>query len=408
MEDLSGMSKRIRLALKLGIVLVLIGSGWGLASYFIATKPEVKRKKPQPQSVLVEAVSIEKKPARAMISGMGSVVPSQRITLRSKVTGTILSLSQNFLPGGRIPKGSEILRIDPEDYEIQVAQSESELRKAKADLEMEQGKQKVARQEFDLLKNSSPEPLNGTDLALRKPQLHQAEAQVAIAESELARARLNLQRTILSAPFNALVVDRQVNLGTHVGVQEHLATLVATDEYWIEAAVPADRLSLLEAETDMNARIFSQTGGGDWTGRVMHSLGTLKEDSRLAKVLISVQRPLESGPVPLMLGDYVRVEIKGRDLGEMFVLPRIALRRGDSVWIASDGRLEIRSVDVALKNGERVYIRDGLLEGEKLILSDIAAPVQGMAVDVDPNDPTETNASDSPDPVAESRDSEGV
>ena len=376
--------------LKLGTAVALLAAGAGLAVYFVATKPEVQKQKPRPQTVYVQAMKAQKKPASATVSGMGKVIPSQQITLRARVTGTIVGLSERFLPGGRIPKGDVILRIDPSDYRIEVAKSESELRKAVADLELEQGRQSVARQELALLREASPGDVNGTELALRKPQLHQAEAQVAIAQAQLDRAKLNLSRTVLTAPFNALVVDRQVDIGAQVGIQEPLATLAATDEYWVEVSVPADSLGLMDLDAEGGtARIQSQSGAGLWTGRVMHSLGVLDENSRLAKVLVSVRNPLDAGPMPLMLGDYVAVSIDGRDLGEMFVLPRAALRSGDALWIAQEGRLDIRPVDVALRSGETVYVRSGLQPGEMVITSDIAAPVPGMPLDVAGQEPAE-------------------
>ncbi|MFP4070774.1 MAG: efflux RND transporter periplasmic adaptor subunit [Desulfovibrionales bacterium] len=383
MNRQSDSSRFLRSIFKLGLAICILAAGTGLAYYFVATKPVVEKKMPQPQTVFVEAIQAQKGPAQAMVSGMGTVVPSQQITLRARVSGTLIALSERFVPGGRIPQGEEILRLDPSDYEIEVAKSESELQKALADLEMEQGRQAVARQELELLQESSPGDYTGTDLALRKPQLHQAEAQVAIARSELARARLNMNRTVLTAPFNALVVNRQVDFGAQVGTQDPLATLAATDEYWIEASVPVDRIGDLDLESESGSvEIFSQTGSGQWSGRIMHSLGILDENSRLAKVLISVRNPLDAGSNPLMLGDYVRVAIQGRDLGEMFVLPRKALRRGDAVWIAAEGRLEIRPVEIALRSGETVYVRSGLNPGELIILSNIAAPVPGMPLDV--------------------------
>ncbi|MFW6244017.1 MAG: efflux RND transporter periplasmic adaptor subunit [Desulfovibrionales bacterium] len=375
--------------LKLGTAVVLLAAGAGLAVYFVATKPVVQKQKPRPQTVYVQAMKAQKKPALATVSGMGKVVPSQQVVLRARVTGAIVDLSERFLPGGRIPEGDVILRIDPSDYRIEVATSESELRKAMADLELEQGRQSVARQELALLREASPDGVNGTELALRKPQLRQAEAQVAIAESQLERAKLNLSRTVLRAPFNALVVDRQVDIGAQVGIQEPLATLAATDEYWIEVSVPADRLGLMDPGVDGNtAQIHSQSGAGQWAGRVLHSLGVLDENSRLAKVLVSVRNPLDSGTMPLMLGDYVQVTIQGRNLGEVYVLPRGALRGGDAVWIATEGRLDIRPVEVALRSGETVYVSSGLQPGELVITSDIAAPVPGMPLDVSGQEPS--------------------
>jgi RND family efflux transporter MFP subunit len=373
---------------KPALILAIIAVGFLVAGYFVNTKPVVQRAAPRPQVLYVEGMTAATTRARAVVPGMGTVVPSQQITLRSQVSGSVVSMSGRFVPGGRIPQGGEILRIDPRDYEIEVAKSESELRKAKADFELEQGRQSVARQELELLREAMPDPLDQTDLALRKPQLHQAEAGVAIAEAQLARARLDLKRTVLTAPFNALVIDRQVDLGARVGSQEPLATLAATDEYWIEATIPSERLGFLDlhAGGERPVKVFSQAGIGEWNGKALHSLGTIDESSRMVRVLVSVKDPLGStvdgSGRPLILGDYVRVEIQGRDLGERIVLPRRALRRGDIVWTAAEGKLAFRQVEILWRSGEEIVIGSGLEPGETVILSDIAAPVRGMAVEV--------------------------
>jgi RND family efflux transporter MFP subunit len=373
------------LLVTMAVIVAVIAIGGVIAAYFMNNKPTVQRAAPRQQVLLVKALTAERAKARAVVSGMGTVVPSQQITLRARVSGTVQAMSGTFVPGGRVAKDGEILRIDPRDYEIEVAKAQSGLRKARADFELEQGRQSVARQELELLREAYPEPIDQTDLALRKPQLHQAEANIAIAEAQLAQARLDLSRTILRAPFNALIVDRQVDLGAHVGSQDPLATLASTDEFWIEAAVPMERLGYIDFKRAA-VGIFSQTGSGEWSGRALHALGSIDESTRMAKVLVSVKNPMDTGKDgrgrPLMLGDYVRVEIQGRDLGELIALPRAALRRGDAVWIVNDSRLEIRKVEIAWRTGDEVYVASGLEQGETVVMSDIAAPVPGMAIEV--------------------------
>jgi RND family efflux transporter MFP subunit len=407
------MTDRQKLWIKPVLILIIIALGFGAAAYFVNTRPVVQRAVPRPQALYVEATSATLSPARIVVSGMGTVVPSQQITLRSRVSGNVVSMSDRFVPGGRIAKSEELLRIDPRDFEIEVAKGESELLKARSDYEIEQGRQAVARQELELLLDVMPEALEQTDLALRKPQLHQAEAQVAIAESQLARARLDLERTVLTAPFDALVLERQVDLGAHVGSQDPLATLAATDEYWIEAAVPMGRLFFLDLQGGEGspARVFSQSGGGEWAGKALRTLGSVDESSRMVRVLIGVKDPLGTGREgnhrPLILGDYVKVEIQGRDLGERIVLPRRALRRGDTVWVAADDRLEIRPVEIVWRSGEEIVVGSGLAPGETVILSDIAAPVPGMAVEVAGRS-TRDRAADGQDETATATDSGAI
>ena len=106
----------------------------------------------------------------------------------------------------------------------------------------------------------------------------------------------------------------------------------------------------------------------------------------MARLLIKVDDPLSlkpenAGKKPLLLGEYVRAEITGRVLNEVFSIPRQALRENSQIWIATTNEtLEVRSVDVLWRDASRVLIRDGLSHHDLLIVSDLTAPVDGMNV----------------------------
>ncbi len=264
---------------------------------------------------------------------------------------------------------------------------------------MESGQQEVAREELRIIRELSPDVVDAdTDLVLRKPHLAQVEADLDSARADLERARLDLSRTVLRAPFDCLVTQRNVNLGSYVNSQEVLGTLVGVKEYWIEAAVPLDRLKLLDLNQPGGApaRVLSQTGEGRWSGRALRLTGALTEQTRMARVLVTVQDPLgldsNATSDPLVLGDYVAAVIQGRKLADVFALPRSALRPGDVVWTAEDGRLAMKPVRTAWKDDARIYVAEGLAPGDMVIVSDIPAPVPGMAVEA-----IKSGAGDTPD-----------
>jgi hypothetical protein len=163
-----------------------------------------------------------------------------------------------------------------------------------------------------------------------------------------------------------------------------LVTIVGTDEYWIEAVIPVERMKLLDFRRDGGcpAVIRSQAGSGTWRGRAVRTTGQVSETSRMATVIVAVTDPLglqsENGSPPLILGDYVNVDIQGRSFEAVVELPRMALHDGNTVWIYDNGTLEIRSVALTWKQGDTIYIGDGLASGESVIVSDLPMPVEGM------------------------------
>jgi RND family efflux transporter MFP subunit len=249
----------------------------------------------------------------------------------------------------------------------------------------------VARREWSLLNARKPVAPGEADLALRKPHLTKARAELAAAKANLQQAELDLARTTLRSPFNAIVRSRHVDRGSQVSPQDPLATLVGTDAYWVQAAVPVDRLEWFALprgpeESPADAVVHYGRNGHQREGRVVKLLVDLEPEGRMARVLVSVPDPLDrrrpaESRAPLLIGDYVRVEIQGRTIDGVYRIPRSALRDNTRVWVVTDqARLSIRTVDIAWRDAETVLVRSGLRPGERLIVSDLPSPVDGLRV----------------------------
>lgn len=366
------------------IPMLLIVAGGVAWSYFKVTAPVIQRSAPQRQVAVVDVRTVKKGDARVVVSAMGTVVAAREVTVKAQVAGTVQSVSSQFIPGGLIAKGAQLLSLDPSDYEVAVKKAQSALDDATASLAIEQGSQTIAREELRLLSDLAAVAVTQTDLALRKPQLQQAQAAVTSTEADLRQTMLDLNRTVVKAPFNAMIIARDVNVGTYVGAQESLATLVGTDEFWIEAVVSLDRLALIDLNYPGGCPVVvrSQAGAGRWDGRVLQIEGKLNATSRMATVIIAVRNPLgTASPLSafrLMIDDYVYADIAGRELADVIELPRAALQDGDTVWVNTDNTLDIRHVTLAWKSGDTVYLRSGVQPGEQVVMSSLSTPVQGM------------------------------
>lgn len=378
----------VTMILPVAVIVIALSTAW----LMYASRPQPVRAQPAPTSPIVLAEPVREGEAAITIRALGTVRPVQEVKIRPRVTGMVVFLSPQLHPGGLLAAGEVLLRLDPTDYELEVRRRESALAKAKADLELEMGQQKVARAELEQLKRTLPElpgiskELGNSPLARREPQLAQARAAVAAAEAELATARVNLDRTTITAPFNALVVARDVSLGSQAGLSDVLATLVDTDAYWVEATVPLDRLAYLrDTRADDLPVTIEMSGGAQRTGVSERVTGRLDPASRMGQVLVRVDDPLalavQDAPLtPLSLNDQVHIAIALGTRPGVIILPRAALRGGDAVWVAADGTLDIRKVSILWRDNDAVYVSAGLAPGDLVITSDLAAPMQGMPV----------------------------
>lgn len=374
--------------------LIIIGAGiWG---YTIIKNPEVKPKR-RPPAAMVSQVTIQTvypQDHDAVISALGTVVPARELIVKARVSGEVIRIHPRFIPGGRLAKGVELLRIDPADYHSVVTLRERAVTETEYRLKLEESSRDVAQKEWELLKKDGPLPGDlDSELALREPQIKKARADLNAAKAELAQARRNLGRTLVRVPFNALVLEKHVEVGSSITVNEALATLVGTDEYWVEATVPLNRLDriAIPASANENGPLATIIYRDRYTvpGRVIKLLSDMGEKGQMARVLISIADPLgdstpQASPQPvLLINEFVQVKIAGRPLTAVYKIPRTAMRENRQVWLADEeNRLIIQPVRIAWQDDKGFYVTEGLSPGDRLINSAIATPVANMQLRV--------------------------
>ncbi len=391
-EEKNAASPAGQKALKIFLPMAILGVAILAALYIGSTAPKAQRTPPPlREAPLVETIVAKYSANRVVIAAMGGVIPSREITLKPQVTGKVIYVNPQFTEGGHLNRGDELLRIDDQDYRLALAEQQSALASAEYELKLEMGHQDVAKREWELINN-----IDGTqeavddELALRKPHLEKAKADLAAAQAAVKQAELDLWRTSIRTPFSCIVKTKNVDLGSHISVQEELAQLLGTDEYRVRASVPVNRLkwiSIPRKEEKKSSAVKILYGNGtiyERKGQVIKLLSDLEEEGRMARVMISVSDPLDlNSPKinqpPLLIGEYVRLEIEGPEITNTLCLPRSALREGENVWIArNDGTLDIRKVKIIWRDESSVLITEGVSEGENIITTDLSTPVQGM------------------------------
>jgi RND family efflux transporter MFP subunit len=362
----------------------------GLAvAYLMNTTKHAKRGKPAREARLVDVVEVTPATVVLSIEAWGTVEAARQISLQSQVAGEIRQIGEHFEPGAYAEKGALMLQIDTADYESALRQRRADLVKAKADLALEVGKAAVAEQEFALLSQETvPSPAQRR-LMLREPQQATARAAMASAEALLAAAELDLTRTRVTAPFNALILQRHADLGARVAIGGNIATLVGTDTFWVELAVPAATLRWVDLPRQgaPGAQVYLYQDkvwdrGYFREGRVIRLRGDLDEKGRMARLLVEVTDPLvldDPTQQPLLIGAFVRAEIRGRELQDVMTLERGWLRNDNSVWVMdSSDKLAIRYPQVVYRGVNQIYVRGSLESGDRVVISELAVAVEGM------------------------------
>jgi len=376
-------------ALKPLALLGVLAGGVAIFLYLTGTKPRPQRRHHAAAVAAVEVVEALPVRMRVRVTAMGTVVPARQVTVLPEVGGRIVYVNSELVPGGLLRRGQGLVRIDPRDYDLAVEQLKAQVSQAELNLAQERGRQAVAIEEWKQIEQQVQPTAQGKKLALRETQVKSAEAALASARSALEQAEIRRQRTAIAAPFDSLVTEEFVDVGQVVGSGSKLATLVDRSVFWVRVAVPVDRLSWIDVpgvgQTERGSpAIVTQRMGGkvvvERQGRVVRLLGDLDPRGSLARVLVTIEHPLEGEGLPLLLGAQVSVMIEGQDVEGVVRLPGQALHDGDRIWIA-DGKSKLtsRKVELLWREGEEVVVR-GPLAGERVVTSSLSAPVEGQPV----------------------------
>lgn len=335
----------------------------------------------------------------------GTVEAEEEVRLNSMVSGQVIERKSNFAPGGLVQKGEILLKIDPADFQNQMELRRSELLQAQSDLEVELGRQHIAEQDLALVGEDSLSE-NQRSLVLRKPQLDAVRAQVKFAEASYDQAQLNLERTVITAPFDAQVLSQNVTVGSRVGVTDNLGRLVGVDHYWVNITLPVDKLKWLSIPGNRNTRgaavdirnTSSWPEGEVRSGYLYRQVGALDPRTRLARVLIRIPDPLSQyqshqGLPRLLIGEFVEARIKGETIKDVVRLDRDYLRNNQTVWVMEGGELSIRKPAIIVMDADYAYVSEGLDDGDLVVTSNISTVTDGIPLRTEMDTITNENES---------------
>ena len=360
---------------------------------FYHFKPQPKRKRPAPLTPLVETSILNKADFQVFLESFGNVIPEKELTIVSEVQGTVLEKNDELIPGGFLIEGDTLAQIDRTNYELVVLERRAAVIEAENELELESGQQIIAKQEWELFKEEMVTTEKGKRLVLREPQMKRALARLQAAQSKLDEALLDIGRTAIKAPFNAVVMESNVEVGKFIARYAPVARLVGTDRFWVKLSVPIASLSYINLPTAGSAKSSTVTirlNGNHGnpiqrTGHVLKLLGEISSDNRMARLVVAIEDPLDlttkspSRFNKILLGSYVRAEIDCGTLTGLFRIPRTAIHDNNTIWIFADGKLRYDQVTIVWQRKNDVLVK-GDLDGVQLITSRLQNPLEGMAI----------------------------
>lgn len=366
----------------------------GFAAFMmIRNRPVVETQPVQiaPPGVRVHVVELQD--VALSVVSEGTVRPRTESQLVPEISGRVTSISDSFVEGGFFETDDVLVTIDPFDYQQAMVSARAQLAQTRLRLAEEEAEAEVAQREWEELGRGNPR-----ELTLRKPQLEDANAAVAAAEANVVRAERDLERAEIRAPYAGRVRRKSVDVGQFVTVGNPVATVYAVDVAEIRLPLPDEELAYLDlplsyrgtdSQPGPSVKVRATFAGQtySWDGRVMRTESEIDPVSRMVQVVAEVRDPYRLGPdrdrPPLAVGMYVDAEIAGRRFNQIAVVPREALRGRNQVMVVDDeSRMRFREVELLRMTAESIYVEKGLMDGERVAISTVDSPTEGMLVQV--------------------------
>ncbi len=362
--------KRIGL---IGVILLLAVVGAGAMMSLREQPPKKERVDIDP---LVTTMMLELMTANFEVRSQGTVRPRTETVLSAEVSGTIVSISPIFVAGGFFEANETLMRIDPTNYTVVFDQAEAlvALRQIEYD-----GAKKLRSQGYRA-----------------ESEYASAAASLASARAELVRAQRNLERTYIRLPYAGIVRAKETDLGQFVSAGTRVGVVFSTD--YVEVRLPlTDRdLAFVDLPTVIET-VASRAAEGPavtltavqkgrpvkWQARIVRTEGVIDEKSRVTYAVARLADPygLHRDGSVLPVGTFVGAIIQGFAAENIIRIPRVAVRGSKQLLIVDeDNKVELREVNVVRSDSQYSYLQGGAVAGERIIVSPLEAPINGMSV----------------------------
>jgi len=339
--------------------LAILAGAVFIAFLMLRSKPEVTSRQVALPLPIVDAHAVTLRREPVTVVAYGNVTARRKLDLTAQVGGRVLEQAQSFEPGEIVDAGELLLRIDPTDYELALAEARQSLTSARLSLADAKALRQAAR-------------------------VDEAEATVAAAEARIARAERDLANTEIRAPYRAVIDEQLVEEGQFISVGTRLGRILGADRAEVRLAIPPQDIGFIDGAQGGAVRLFSTgaTEDGEWSGTVARVEARLDADTRVYPVVVEVDDPLsrERHGQPLRFGQFVRAEVEGGSVGNAVILPQAALHGDDDVFLLEDGRLVRRSVEVGRISDGGALIVGGLAAGERVVTTRLDLMFEGMEV----------------------------
>lgn len=413
--------------LQAGLMIAVLAGSFFLTKQMLAEKPE-PRKRPAFKTVYtVETVVAEPQDRQPNILAYGQTIAARSVDLRALVPGEIIKVNPALRIGGRVEAGAALVEIDSFDYRGALQEAKANLAEAEARVvendalvAVEESRLNATREQLELAKadfdraQSLRERGTGTQKALddRRLIVSQREQAIALAEDTIRvqesrkqqiaasiqrlewrvqQAERNLRSTTLVAPFDGIVRSSAAEVGRNITANDVVVALDEADTLEVRFTLTDAQYGRLQQAANTNGEaLIGRKVEVVWTVGGQRSTYTATIDRLSAEIMSSrggvelyarLERPADSQDrITIRPGAFVEVNVPDRLYRNTVLVPDTAIYGTNTAYVAVDGRLQERTVDVVGFQGEQALVASGLMGGDEVLVTRITEVSEGLLV----------------------------
>jgi len=358
------------------LVILAVGAGLSFAAVKFGKHAEqVAPKRPVPD---VELVVARVEDVKLYLESQGLVQAVTETRASAEVPGRVAWVAPSWDAGATFKEDDELLKLDDTDYKAALANAEALAAEAALAVKVEEERGKQAVRDWNKLASGTPD----SDLVTRAPQLKAAQSRSKAADAAVEKARHDLERTVLKAPYAGRIRATLTDTGSYAAPGAPLAEFYATGAYQVSLPLSVDDYTFLQSAPGTPLTLSAEGGGRTYTipAAILRTGAEIERTSRTIHIIAEI-KPGENPPPLLVPGLFVKASLPGITISKVVRLPRICLLPGDRVAIVSaENKLTTRPVKVTRSTRDEVFVSEGLKAGEQVLATVLAVITENLDV----------------------------
>jgi multidrug efflux system membrane fusion protein len=352
-----------------------------IAAALVLRSVAAAKVKPAPSVRLVPVVVAPVRSADlpVTLTGLGTVVPTDSVTVRTRVDGQLMTV--NFREGQMVSQGDLLMQVDPRPFQVALLQAEGQLAKDQAAL-------KNARMDLERYKSLTDQgilPQQQYDTQIST--VDQDAAAVKTDQATVENAKLNLVYSRITAPLSGKVGLRMVDAGNMVHATDANGLVVITPVSPIDVVftIPADQIQPVLEHSKGVKPLPVDAFDRDFTRKL--ATGTLlavdnQVDPTTGTVRLKARFANTDGA--LFPNQFVNARLQVDTLKDALVVPTAAVQRspkGNFVYVVkADNTVDLHPVEVLLTEGDTIALKGGATPGENVVVDGLDKLSPGIKV----------------------------